>query len=429
MMGRDLNGALFAKSSIFDLLEHRKRQALEAIGTLSANQVMEASDERLLEHFTQKFDLDPLTLYLDRSEKRVEETTVETRDSFRYDIPRGSSLNIPGVRLAIRIPFSGDSGLWEITPSMYSMNPPRGDISSPGRDGIGYLTLVVSSSQHQADAATLETELNAKLLSVQNLIGNQRANIEQFRAELRRLVADALRDRRSRAEQMFGLAQKLNLALNQKDGTPVLAPIKVERRLIVQLPSSATAQYKAQPGIANESYELILNAIRSQGRTFERAPGTFCKFGEEELRDVILANLNTHFVDRATGETFCRRGKTDIHITEEGRAAFIGECKVWSGEKELQRGLQQLLSYLTWRHCKTALIVFNKDRAKFIELLEKAAAALRSADKLFLQNISSDSAQGEWRMLFRSPEDDGHEVTVHLFLFNLYVESAEEDKP
>lgn len=88
MMGRDLNGALFAKSSIFDLLEHRKRQALEAIGTLSANQVMEASDERLLEHFTQKFDLDPLTLYLDRSEKRVEETTVETRDSFRYDIPR-----------------------------------------------------------------------------------------------------------------------------------------------------------------------------------------------------------------------------------------------------------------------------------------------------------------------------------------------------
>ena len=121
--------------------------------------------------------------------------------------------------------------------------------------------------------------------------------------------------------------------------------------------------------------------------------------------------------------------KTDIHITEEGRAAFIGECKVWSGEKELQRGLQQLLSYLTWRHCKTALIVFNKDRAKFIELLEKAAAALRSADKLFLQNISSDSAQGEWRMLFRSPEDDGHEVTVHLFLFNLYVESVAEGKP
>lgn len=155
MMGRDLDGALFAKSSILDLLEHRKRQAIEAINALTANQVMEASDERLLEHFTQKFDLDPLTLYPDRSEKRVEETTVETRDSFTYDIPRGSSLKIPGVRLSIRIPYSGDSGMWEITPSMYSMNPPRGDISPPGRDGIGYLTLVVSSSQHQADAAKL----------------------------------------------------------------------------------------------------------------------------------------------------------------------------------------------------------------------------------------------------------------------------------
>jgi len=420
--------SLFAKGSILDLLEYRKRQAMEAIRAMSANQVMEASDERLQEHFLGKFDLDPLTLYLDKSEKKFEEVSIETRDSFTYDIPRGGSLTIPGVKLTLRIPFSGDANLWEITPSMYSLNHPRGQIVPLGRDGIGYLTISVSSSQHQADAGRLENDLNSQLINVQSMIGNQISNIQQFRTELSRLVADAIRERRSRAELMFGLAQKLNLPLNQKDGTPVVSPIKVERRLIVPLPPSTSTQFKAQPGITDESYELILNAIRSQGRTFERAPGTFQKFDEEELRDVILANLNTHFVDRATGETFCRRGKTDIHITEEDRAAFIGECKVWSGEKELQRGLQQLLSYLTWRHCKSALIVFNKDRAKFIELLEKAPAALRNADKLFLQDLVSNSDKGEWRMLFRSPEDDGHEVTVHLFLFNLYVESSGSDK-
>ena len=201
----------------------------------------------------------------------------------------------------------------------------------------------------------------------------------------------------------FGLAQKLNLPLNQKDDSPVFAPINVERRLIVPLPPPATAQYKAQPGITNESYELILNAIRSQGRTFERAPRTFGKFDEEELRDVILANLNTHFVDRATGETFCRKGKTDIHITEENRAVFIGECKVWSGEKELQRGLEQLLGYLTWRHCKAALIVFNKDRAKFIELLGKAPAALRNTGGLYLQDILNDPDGGNGECYFAPP--------------------------
>jgi len=37
---------------------------------------------------------------------------------------------------------------------------------------------------------------------------------------------------------------------------------------------------------------------------------------------------------------------------------------------------------------------------------------------------TSKSHQGEWRMLFRSPEDDGHEITVHLFLFNLYADPA-----
>lgn len=415
---------LFSKGSILDVLENHKQKALDEIRNLSANQVMEASDERLVEHFVEKFDIAPLVLYTDRAERQVEETTVETRDSFTYDIPRGGSLHIPGIRLSSRIPFSGDPGLWDITPSTYSLTAIRGELTRPGGDGIGYIKISVSHPQNQADASRMDAAIATQLASIQDMVANQKTNIDQYRAEIRRRCADAVRERRSRAEQMFGLAQKLNLPLNQKGDTRVIEPIRVEKRFIVQLPTPSSAQYKPQPGITDESYELILSAIRSQGRTFERAPGTFVKFDEEELRDVILANLNTHFVDRATGETFCKKGKTDIHITENDRSAFIGECKVWAGEKELQKGLQQLVSYLTWRHCKVALVVFNKDRAKFSELLEKAPQSLKGLDKLFIQDLAINPHQGEWRMLFRSPEDDGHEIAVHLFLFNLYADTA-----
>lgn len=415
---------LFSKGSILDVLESHKQKALDEIRNLSANQVMEASDERLVEHFVEKFDIAPLVLYTDRAERQVQETTVETRDSFTYDIPREGSLQLPGVRLSSRIPYSGDPGLWDLTPSTYSLTAIRGELSRPGSDGIGYVTISVSHPQNQADAGRMDAAIATQLANIQDMVSNQKTNIDQYRAEIRRRFADAVRERRSRAEQMFGLAQKLNLPLNQKGDTRVIEPIRVEKRLIVQLPPPSSEQYKPQPGITDESYELILSAIRSQGRTFERTPGTFAKFDEEELRDVILANLNTHFVDRATGETFCKKGKTDIHITENDRSAFIGECKVWAGEKELQRGLHQLVSYLTWRHCKVALIVFNKDRAKFSELLEKAPQSLKRLDKLFIQVLTSNPHQGEWRMLFRSPEDDGHEIAVHLFLFNLYSDTA-----
>ena len=37
--------------------------------------------------------------------------------------------------------------------------------------------------------------------------------------------------------------------------------------------------------------------------------------------------------EAATGETFCKLDKTDILIEFENKAAFIGECKIWHGEK------------------------------------------------------------------------------------------------
>ncbi len=45
---------------------------------------------------------------------------------------------------------------------------------------------------------------------------------------------------------------------------------------------------------------------------------------EEELRDHLLATLNTHY-DAATGETFRKIGKIDIHIEFDNKAAFVGE--------------------------------------------------------------------------------------------------------
>lgn len=76
MRSRD-PGVLFAKGSILDVHENHTQKALDEIRNLSANQVVEASDERLVEHFVEKFDIAPLVLYPDRAETQVEETTVD----------------------------------------------------------------------------------------------------------------------------------------------------------------------------------------------------------------------------------------------------------------------------------------------------------------------------------------------------------------
>jgi len=45
------------------------------------------------------------------------------------------------------------------------------------------------------------------------------------------------------------------------------------------------------------------------------------------------------------GETENGDGKTDIFVRYRDRNAFIGECKIWSGESRFSDAIDQLLSY------------------------------------------------------------------------------------
>jgi hypothetical protein len=184
--------------------------------------------------------------------------------------------------------------------------------------------------------------------------------------------------------------------------------------------------YKPEPAISDETYEQILSIVRHAGASFEGTPQTYTPIGEEGLRDNVVSHLNAVFEGRATGETFRKYGKTDIRIEEQNRAAFIGECKLWGGEKALNAALTQLLDYLTWRDYKAALIIFNKGVAAFSGIQQTIGAALPQHPN-FLRERQCTHA-GEWRYVFKSSEDSAREVTVHIFAFNLYVSSARAGK-
>jgi len=133
----------------------------------------------------------------------------------------------------------------------------------------------------------------------------------------------------------------------------------------------------------------------------------------------MLAHLNGHYQGGATGETFRLSGKTDIRIEDNNRAAFVAECKVWRGAKELGTAVDQLLSYLTWRDCKAAIIVFNKNNAKFTEILTKIPEVLRSHPKF--KKDFGQKTEGEWRFVMTSLEDELRQIIVTVFAFNVYV--------
>lgn len=140
-----------------------------------------------------------------------------------------------------------------------------------------------------------------------------------------------------------------------------------------------TEIYKQESGIrsnatSTDMYGHILRVVDSVGKMIERHPSTFLGKSEEDLRDLILVSLESNPLGTATGETYNKSGKTDILIRHDNSNIFIGECKVWHGQSEYLKAIDQLLGYLTWRDKNAALILFvrNQDISNVINTTQTA---------------------------------------------------------
>ena len=158
--------------------------------------------------------------------------------------------------------------------------------------------------------------------------------------------------------------------------------------------------------------------IKHTASTYERTPASYKALHEEDLRNTLLAALNATYKGDATGETFRNTGKTAICIERENRAAFVAECKMWTGQKEVENAIEQLDGYLTWRDCKTALIYFVR-RKDFLKTLNTAESALRAFDRM--RNVKTLD-KNEFECLFLSRSNPGQQIKMRVMLFNLYCE-------
>ncbi|EKF55609.1 hypothetical protein I215_06612 [Galbibacter marinus] len=171
--------------------------------------------------------------------------------------------------------------------------------------------------------------------------------------------------------------------------------------------------------LSEKGYEDILTHIRYYGKNLEKFKKLYDKFDEEGFREFFLPHLNSISKKHsATGETFNKIGKTDILIQDEnGINVFIAECKLWKGELELLKAVDQLLErYVTWRDEKVALIIFNKDMKKFSELLTKASKKL--TEHPLFDNYIGPTSDTSFRYLFKHPDDNSKKVYLELIVFN-----------
>ena len=401
---------LFGKHDIFRVIQDHRQQAQEAVQQIPSDTLLGASHDDIVAAIVDRFRLDvpviqDAAIYIaDTCEVRLD----VRNDPRRMVSDRGKPCYVAAHRNIIAIPFEGDPQFFDIQPQTWSLNPPRGTVQDA--------ELLITDTRAGNDAEALKQEYTRTLNSIKESLKSLTESANGFNAELPGLIRSACRERKQKLLDAAGMTAALGLPIKRRSDAPAVYSVPVQRkRPRIEMPTVDTP-FQPEPVLSTADYDDILATMRSMARVMELSPVAFHTMGEEDLRTHFLVALNAQFEGGATGETFNFQGKTDILIRVDNRNVFIAECKFWAGEIHLDEAISQLLSYLSWRDTKAALLIFNRSRA-FSRILETLANVV-GTHPCFEKDLGRKD-ETTFSYLFHQPNDPTRKVLLTIMAFDI----------
>jgi hypothetical protein len=384
------------------------------IQALDNEYVLRASQTELEDYYAGEAIIRPLILHTEQ--QYIEDQTgtqIDVTHDFRRAVFPGERAIVQGTRLNIAIPYDGDPLLWRIRPSAYSLS---GYPEIEVRDSS--IILSIDFPDDSAEPERLKSEIDREIRSLADAVQSLKRDVENHNGAAPQAVKSTIQRKRQLAESVTGTVVSLGIPMKRRDN-PLTFTVPTKRRESpAKRPKVSAETSVLEPELEEREYQHILEVMRSMSLVVERNPEAFASLDEEAIRTHFLLQLNGHYEGSATGETFNASGKTDILIRVENRNVFIAECKFWKGQKAFNEAIDQLLSYLSWRDTKCALLVFNKTkdsatvRQKMHEVMQGRPEHRRTA---------AHDPNGDARYIFVKDSDPGREVIITTQLYDMPI--------
>lgn len=420
---------LFSNGDTSQFIEKQKMYIKNEINRLTNDEICNISIDELLDYFCQKSKIDLIEVerQFDYISYDVKETSKKVYNEFyKYLSFEKEYYNIDAYKIIYEVPFEGCQELLYLRPSKFILTRFEVDnVFRPTEQNEGkivfskvYGTKEITEKENLKEF--IKTEFSKDFSKYVEMIEYVNSDISEYNKSLESTIKTLLENRLKKAKDYINVRKKLDIPLELNSNAPNIKPIRLKK--VKKNKSREFPKLKSSPieySISDNDYENIKNIINLTCISMEKLARTFCKFQEEELRDVILSNLNTHYQNNATGETFNKRGKTDIHIPFENKSAYIGECKIWAGKEQFLAAIDQLFSYMRWRDTKTSLIIFNKKNKDFPKLIETIDDLL-SKHELKVNKIKLD--KNSWQCKLKKSKDSTEIVDINIVVYDLYIE-------
>lgn len=392
---------------------------------MSDAEIVSCDFEEWADYLTTKYSVVPISIFETNIEKTLSETKVKRANPFRGHPYERDFFEIDGVRVTFKISFDGEPDLFELQPGSRILSRfAAQSFVSPHDEECGSFTLDFEYTKQElqdkgeAMAEYVQNQFEREFESYKKMIGYVNAEVVSYNNNLTTAALRLLEERKKKADSFSAISTALQIPLTVSKNAPNTKPIQLKR--IVRQPSvkPTVAPATPEPCISDVDYANINNIITMCGTAMEKTARTYFANTEEELRDHLLATLNTHY-EAVTGETFRKIGKTDIHIEFENKAAFIGECKIWHGERLFQSAIQQVINYSTWRDLKVSVIIFNKENQSFQGVLSKIKNWVDTNAVSYIQPQAN-----VWKCKYHR-QDMNVDIELTVLAFDLYVDKSQ----
>lgn len=392
---------------------------------MSDSEIVSCNFDEWANYLATKYSVIPISIFETNIERRLTEAKVKRANPFRGAPYERDYFEVDGVRITFKIPYDGEPKLFEVRPSTFIMSRfSTRSFVAPHEENCGSFTLEFEYTkqelQEKGDAMAdyVQRQFEHEFESYKKMIEYVNAEVLSYNDNLHSAALRLLEKRKKKADSFSNISAALQIPLTVSKNAPNTKPIELKR--IVRQPPSKPKVIPAVPEhyISDADYENINNIISLCGTTMEKTARTYYANIEEELRDHLLATLNTHY-QTATGETFRKIGKTDILIEFDNKAAFIGECKIWHGEQLFQGAIQQVINYSTWRDVKVSVIVFNKENKSFHSILDKIKNWADTSAVSYTQPQANI-----WHCKYHR-QDMNVDIQLTILAFDLYVDKSQ----
>lgn len=393
---------LFFKEDLSALVRTYEFRLKEEVEEWEPNRILSTSEHDLVAYLVDKYTLDPPRLLRDQ-------VCIERAGETNIDVSRRGPYLVRGTYVTAGIPFVGDAKLFSFKASTRSSNPPYGRVSESD--------VLLTYQDVKLDGCQLRGEIDSAANNIEKHLDWIRSDCNQWNNRVPEIAKQCIHNRKQRLLEHSQMVSALGLPMKRRPDadTGFKLPL-VRKKRPFTLPPTPNESFRPEPTLPDSEYDDILDIIDRLALQIERSPSTFVHMKEENIRGIILVNLNGHYEGDATGETFNSEGKTDILVRAADRHVFVAECKFWKGEKALHATIDQILGYLTWRDTKASLVIFSKnvDFTRVLSSIMKSVP-LHPNYKSKLKEISETHV----RYLFRQKHDSARDLYLAVQVFNI----------